>query len=272
MAKYVSFLIIAIMVFSVVGTAEQPLPESVDPLYVYVYPLRRADAMLLIKGDQSMLIDTGEAEHYDIVSQLLNQLGIKRIDYVVNTHPHHDHLGGLPQLAKNYEIGEFITCFQEDFTGKGVVQHEAISALKESNMPISYVDDGDKLFLGDVVLTVMRQTEASSVNAHSMMLMVEYGQCRMLLTADVTVAAQNIFIRDGYDLKADVLKFPHHGRERMSPKFLKAVDPEYVFITNNKSDSEAARKQLGLYKIKQFITRNGLICFKCDGVNWEVSQ
>lgn len=276
MPRFIFLLISIVFLFSSVGRAD-PL-QATNLLTVYICPIQRADAMLLTYKNYSMLIDTGEAADYNAVDQMINYARVDRIDYVVNTHPHHDHLGSLPQLINNYEIGEFYTCFPEDFSSPGVVQQEAISALQAANIPVHSIDDGDQLLLGDVTLTVYRQKEtkspkpAVSVNSHSMMLMVKYGICRMLLTADVTVGAQNIFVRNGYDLSADVMKLPHHGRERMSAKFFKAVDPDYVFITNNKSDSKNARKQLNSYRLKPLLTSNGLIRYQTDGVYWTAEQ
>ena len=268
----VAFFMAFAMLFPSSTQTKQPEDCPKEPLYVFVCPLQRADAILLVQGAQVMLVDTGEATDFPIVSQLLDQLSIRRIDYVVNSHPHHDHLGGLPELVANYEVGEFITCFPAGFEGQGVVQRQAIQALHDKDIPICFVDHGECLLFGDSVISVYRQTDYKSVNAQSMMLLLEYNQCSMLLTADITVDAQNAFLREGFELKSDVLKVPHHGRERMSSAFLEKVDPSCVFITNGYSDSEETRKQLQQRDIPYFVTKDGLICFECDGFEWRVSQ
>lgn len=240
-----------------------------EVLQVSICPLVRADAILLTLGDVALLVDTGEATDADTLAQLLKTRGVDRLDMVINTHPHHDHLGGLPALLDKVEVALFVTGFDEKITGKGVVQKEAFAALNKKDVPIQHVDDGDVLQAGDIRLTVLRRDDLTAVNDRSLMLMVEYGACRMLLTADVTAKAQKLFVEEGYDLAADILKAPHHGREKMYASFLTSVGPDFVFITNNSSDSKDVRSQLSKKSIPCQITREGFICLRCNGQSWE---
>lgn len=243
-----------------------------DSLLLYICPLQRADAMILQQGGRTMLIDTGEAKDAAVVCQALDDLGITRIDFILNTHPHHDHLGGLPELLERYEVGLFYTGFPNDFSAQGVVQQEAVAALRRKGVPIIHIDNGQVLFVGDVKISVLRCKNFSSVNAQSLMLLLEFGQNRLLLTADVTANAQNSIAASTSDLKADILKAPHHGRERMNAAFLNSVAPSYVFITNGISDSKDLRSQLEKRGIPYGLTRNGFICLIGDGQQWWIQQ
>lgn len=240
-----------------------------EVLQVSICPLVRADAILLTCGDTALLVDTGEKTDADTLANVLATRGVDRLDMVINTHPHHDHLGGLPALLDKVEVGLFVTGFEESFTGKGVVQKEAVAALKKKDVPIQHVDDGDELTLGGISIRFMRRNDLTTVNDRSLMLMVEYGSCRMLLTADVSTKAQKLFVEEGYDLEADILKAPHHGREKMYASFLTAVGPDFVFITNNSSDSKDVRSQLSKKSIPYQITREGTIYLRCNGQSWE---
>lgn len=262
MKKLFVFLLVLALCLPALSLGEEVLQVSICPLV-------RADAILLTQGDYALLIDTGEATDADTLAQLLEAQGVTRLDMVINTHPHHDHLGGLPALLEKVQVDEFVTGFDESFTAKGVVQKEAIAALKKLNVPIRRVDDGDILQVGDMVLTVMRRNDLTTVNDRSMMLMVAYGSCRMLLTADVSTKAQKLFVQDGYDLEADIMKAPHHGREKMYASFLTGVAPDFVFITNNSSDSKDVRSQLTKKSIPYQITREGFVYLRCNGQSWE---
>lgn len=262
MKKLLAFLLSLAMLLPAASLGEEALQVSVCPLV-------RADAILLTLGDVALLVDTGEATDADTLARLLEAQGVDRLDMVINTHPHYDHLGGLPALLERVEVAQFVTGFDEKTTGKGVVQKEAIAALKKKGVPILHVGDGDVLQAGDIRLTVMRRDDLTSVNDRSLMLMVAYGACRLLLTADVTAKAQKLFVEEGYDLRADILKAPHHGREKMYASFLTGVEPDYVFITNNSSDSKDVRSQLSKKSIPYQITREGFIYLRCNGQSWE---
>lgn len=262
MKKLLAVLLLIVLCFPAAALGDQALQVSICPFV-------RADAILLTLGDCALLVDTGEATQADTLAQLLEEQGVSTLNMVINTHPHHDHLGGLPALLEKVTVEQFVTGFSETQTGKGVVQKEAIAALKKNDVPILTVDDGDVLAVGDIRITVMRRNDLTTINDRSLMLMVEYGTCRMLLTADVTSKAQKLFVQDGYDLKADILKAPHHGREKMYSSFLTGVSPDFVFITNNSSDSKDVRSQLSKKSIPYQITREGFIYLRCNGQSWE---
>lgn len=263
MKKLLVFLLTLALCLPALSLGEEAI------LQVSICPLVRADAILLTQGDVALLVDTGEATDADTLAQLLEARGITRLDMVVNTHPHHDHLGGLPALLEKVQVEQFITGFDEGITGKGVVQKDAVAALKKKDIPIQHVDHGDVLQVGSIRLTVLRRNDLTSMNDRSLMLMVEYGACRMLLTGDVTAKAQKLFVQEGCDLKADILKAPHHGREKMYASFLTGVAPDFVFITNNSSDSKDVRSQLSKKSIPYQITREGFIYLRCNGQDWE---
>lgn len=86
-----------------------------------------------------MLVDTGKENQFKTVKALLDQLGIRRIDTVFNSHPHSDHLGGLPKLMEAYPIGRVITLFPEDFKDKkqrSVIQAKVMKAVRARGIPI----------------------------------------------------------------------------------------------------------------------------------------
>ena len=132
--------------------------------------------------------------------------------------------------------------------------------------------DGDVFTLGDAKLTVIQQLKVSGANKQSMMLMVEFGDCRMLLGADVTGQAQDVVVSTHDDLRADVLKFPHHGLNKLMAGFLEAVNPAYAVFTHGSLDTSASQQQLDKIGAFYSFATWGTIHLATDGREWHVEQ
>ena len=240
--------------------------EEAGMLRLYVCPLRRADAMVLVQGSHAALIDAGEARDAPIIAALLDSLQVTALDFVLNTHPHHDHLGGLTGVLPKCGAACFLTGFPEDITGRGVVQKQTMEALRDAGMPVHRVFDGDMLALGDALITVL-QCPLGTVNDRSLVLKVEYGACSLLLTGDISARAQRSLAQRA-DLRADVLKVPHHGVNAMDRTFLTAVSPAMAVITNARRGTAKVRRQLDRKKIPFVLAGEGAVCLSCDGQDW----
>ena len=203
---------------------------------------------------------------------MLDSLGLTHFEYAFNTHPHNDHLGSMVELAKAYSFDRFITGFDETFHEKTAIQRSTVKALKEMGMEIVRMGDGDVFTLGDARLTVIQQLKVSGANKQSMMLMVEFGDCRMLLGADVTGQAQDVIASTHDDLRADVLKFPHHGLNKLTAKFLEAVNPSYAVFTHGSLDTSASQQQMDKIGAFYSFATWGTIHLATDGQEWHVEQ
>ncbi len=258
----------------------EPFPEDAALLTVRVCPLVGADCMLLTLDGHSMLVDAGKKEDIDLVNAMLSGAGLRSVEYALNTHPHGDHIGGvLPLLNAGFGIGTFITFFPSDYTasGQATAQIYTIQALKDAGVPVETLKTEDGIPFGAAQITVYRVEDGSfdpnsECNDRSALLMIRYGGCSILLTADVGNGAQRI-LAERYDLKADVLKFPHHGLNAANYAFLSAVRPEYVFFTHGSFNTREAQTDLARrgYNRMTFATW-GLITLQTDGHKWIVSQ
>lgn len=254
------------------GEAE-PFAPGEALLHVYVCPLLGADAMVLTQGEQVMLVDMGKDHQAADIMAVLDSLGIEHINVAFNTHPHDDHVGALPALLEKYSFGFFVTGFPENLKrGKSVIQRETMAALADAGVKVVHMDDGDGLFLGDAEAQVIRLNEGSLVNPRSCMLMVRYGECRLLLAADVTAEAQRELARTREDLRADILKYPHHGLGRLAKEFLAAVAPEYAVFTHGSKNTRAAQGQLKAKGVDFGFATWGVIHLSTNGQYWLVEQ
>lgn len=242
--------------------------EETGMLRLYVCPLRRADAMVLVQGSHAALIDAGEAQDAPAIAALLDSLQVTALDFALNTHPHHDHLGGLSGVLQQCGAACFLTGFPEDITGRGVVQKQAMEALGDAGVSVQRVFDGDRLALGDALITVL-QCPLGTVNDRSVVLKMEYGACSLLLTGDISPRAQRSLAQRA-SLRADVLKVPHHGRDDMSSAFLTAVRPAMAVITNARRGTAKVRRQLDRKGIPFVLAGEGTACLSCDGQGWAV--
>ena len=258
----------------------EPFPGDAALLTVRVCPLVGADCMLLTLDGHSMLVDAGKKEDIDLVNAMLSGAGLREVEYALNTHPHGDHIGGfMPLLEEGFGFGAFITFFPRDYTasGQSTAQVHTIQAMEDAGVPVVTLKTEDTIPFGDAQITVYRVEDCSfdpysECNDRSALLMIRYGDCSILLTADVGNGAQRI-LADRYGLKADILKFPHHGLNAANYAFLSAVRPEYVFFTHGSFDTREAQTDLARrgYTRMTFATW-GMITMQTDGQKWIVSQ
>ncbi len=260
----------------------EPFPEGTELLTLRVCPLLGADSMLLTLGEHSMLVDTGRKMQAGTVLDVLNEAGLTSVEYVFSTHPHQDHLGGMiPLLEAGLGVGTFFTVFPHnyvEFIGDYEVQPESIRALEAGNVPVVDLKTEDTIPFGDAEITVLRipdsliETSERTCNDMSAMLMVKYGDCSVLLTADVE-RRDEIELAELYDLKADILKYPHHGMSVIEPVFLDEIRPEFVFFTHGAGDTHSAQVQIyeAGYERMCFATW-GTITMQTDGTKWIVKQ
>ena len=261
----------------------EPFPEDAALLTLRVCPLLGADCMLLTLGDHTMLIDAGRDDHFSDISAMLAEAGVTEAEYVLNTHPHVDHAGSVkPLLEAGFGMGTFITLFPHDYAdntpgAQRVIQKSTIAALEAAGVPILDLKTQDTIPFGDALLTIYqvpddRLTAKWDCNNRSAMLMIQYGACRALLTADVETLAQGV-LAELYDLRADILKFPHHGVRPAVQAFLDAVRPEYVFFTHGTKNTLDAQKQLVKKGYERMTFASwGLITAQTDGEKWIVWQ
>ncbi len=249
----------------------EPFGEDENLLHFYVCPLLGADCMILMQGDEVMLVDMGKANQYETIKGVLNDLGVTTIKYAFNTHPHDDHLGSMKYLVDDFTFGTFMTAFPDDYSGDAIIQRSTLKVINAKGIPVEKIDDGYTFTLGDAQLTVIRQTKYKNPNPMSCMLMVEFGECKMLLTADVIGSAQLLFA-ENYDLDADILKYPHHGLNTVFAEFLSNISPEYTVITHGYANTKDAQKQLQKSDIWYDFASWGLIHLTTNGEYWIVEQ
>lgn len=226
-----------------------------------------SDAALIRCGGENILLDCGSTKMSGRVINMLEQLGITRLDRVINTHPHYDHIQGIAQLAEVFEIGEFAVCFDGSITDHLPV---ALAVCEEKGIPVTTYADGEHLEIGGMTMDAwLKVDEGHSLNDRSAVWRIQFGNRTALFAADAMHAAQRQLLDAVAPelLDVDVLKYPHHGKENMDEGFAAAVSPVFAVITNNGGQGKG-RGFLRSRKIPFACTVPGYVSLTTDGMTW----
>ena len=244
-------------------------------LHIWFPYIRNADAAILCWDGQVFMIDTGDKRAGINTSELLRQLGISRVDKLFITHPHHDHLEGIEFTSKAAKIEEILFCFPHDANER---IEKAIAYANENNIIVSDYKDGDVFSMGDGQVTLKfwyLDSPDLDMNNNSAVTLVQCGSRRILFTADMEQPGQEVLLQHvpAEELRAEILKYPHHGRSALSNAFLKAVSPAAAVITNGKVDWNGVQF-LKQNKIPYFFTyyKDTVIHLWTDGNTWVIEQ
>ena len=208
---------------------------------IHFIDVGEGDSILLEIEGKSALIDTGNLISGPRLVKYLKEKGIEKLDYLILTHPHPDHIGGvffiLPALKveKIYDNGQEL-----DGLRKTCAIYRWYEDLVRKRKNYAVLISGDSLSLGSLTLEVLWPPEvptSSDFNAFSLLIMVKGGGFSCLLTGDLTAAGERELLIREVNLKADVLKVGHHGAEdATSEEFLEAVSPGIAVISVDKDN------------------------------------
>lgn len=198
----------------------------------------QADCTLICLPDgRNILIDAGNQADGKKIADYLIDLNIKTLNYVICTHPHEDHIGGMRDVLAYCNIENIIMPKIADKDVDGSTVYEGLLLMvKDLNKGIiSAVSD--RIIVKDSSLTIKCLSPCcasyDNMNNYSAVVMISYGKTDMLFTGDAEIAVENELIaKYGEDLDADILKVGHHGSSTASSEeFLELVTPEYAIIS-----------------------------------------
>lgn len=219
-------------------TAEQnllELPDSNDVpkdsmLEIYFMDVGQADAALLCCDGEYILIDGGNSDDSSFIYSFLKQHNADHLKYIICTHPHEDHVGGLAG-ALNYATVEHALCSSQSYDSKAFRSFEKY--LNEQNIPLERPAVGDTFYFGSASATVLAPTRtAEDINNESIVLYIRHGKNTFLFTGDAEREEEQDILNTWKDISADVLKVGHHGSAYSTTyPFLRAVAPQYAVIS-----------------------------------------
>lgn len=247
---------------------------------------KSGDCTVIVSPDgKVMVIDCGHPAAFRYVSKLLTDLKITKIDFLVISHPHIDHVGGIPALCALYPVGE---CYYSGLEYPSQYYEGFTRAMESHKIPVHIVKDGDSFMFGEKVKCDILWPEGNFeypdgypenstqfVNDTSIALKMTYGGSTALFCGDLYRSAERGLIAKHKDeLRSDVAKANHHGNDTSnSLSWIKAVNPKIVYAMNDKIGSMAVYKQYTKNGVTKFYhsAENGTIKITMDDKkNYEV--
>lgn len=236
-----------------VVSPDAQIPQGEQGLQIHFLEVGKADCILVLCDGKTMIVDGGDASDRDYIFSYLDNLGITSFDYMINTHPHADHLGALDQILVKYKTQK---AYISPKTHTTKLYESFLLSLEETNVLVDVPVAGDSFMLGGAQITFYSPQSGADfgdeINDWSLVFMLSYGENRFLFTGDVESTAENALLESGFDLSCDVLKVAHHGSNTSSKKkMIEAASPRYAVITCDKTTEKGRPSDKVLSRLEE---------------------
>lgn len=198
-------------------------------LVVEYLDVGQADSILLSSDGEYMLIDAGNNEDGDDIVSYLREVGADELKYLVGTHPHADHIGGMDDVILALDVDNVLlpaaTTNTQTYT-------DVLDAIETKNVPVTVPIAGQAFQLGETTVSVVAAQQADDLNNTSIVLKATYENTSFLFMGDAETEVENAILSAGTNVKSNVLKVGHHGSSTStSSAFLAAVSPDAAVIS-----------------------------------------
>lgn len=242
----------------------------------------QGDCILISCDGENMLIDCGEMSEFKTVKKYLDSQGVKSFEYVVGTHPHSDHMGGMADVVRTYDIGEFIIPpLNDENIPTSLYFEKFLDAAEERDLNLSAAKTGRKERIGSAEFEIIYpdRCKGSNANNYSVGIILRHGENSFIFTGDAESSAEEEMVSSGRLEKIDVYKAGHHGSKTSSSKaFLEAVRPDIVVISCGKDNKYGHPTPEALKRIKKFTDEiyrtdeSGTVKIISDGTALEITE
>lgn len=254
------------------AAGDKPAAENADAEVDFI-DVGQGDSTLVCSDGKYMLIDTGDRDGENTLINHLKERGVKKLDYLVLTHPHADHIGEAAEIVEGFKIGKIIMPrVPDDLTPTSSVYEDLLDAAAGKGLKIRAARN-ESFELGEIsVQTYAAEGEYSNLNDYSVVLRLTHGENSFLITGDCEKQEESELLERGCDVSADVLKVGHHGSDTSSTsQWLKEVGAQYAVIScgaDNKygHPDEETYSRICKYVKNVYVTaEDGSLAFESDG-------
>ncbi len=251
--------------------------NPLDKVNIYFFNVGKADSILIESYSGNILIDSGTNKDGDLLVRRLGDLGINKLDYLILTHPHKDHIGGAPKILENITVDKII---KSDLIVDSKPYNKLEEAILEKDIPNVVGKASDKFNLGELEFKILFPSKKyyKEENDYSLVLEMKHGSNKFLFTGDIEEEGLEELLLNKEIANYTLLKVPHHGGfEDLTSIFINTIKPKFAIITNDIEESknpisEEVLQLLKMNNTKTFITGKGEIKCISDGENFHISQ
>ena len=247
--------------------------DTSENIKIHYIDVGQGDSILIQCGEHNMLIDAGTNSSEEDLISYLDSLNIQKFDYLVGTHTHEDHIGGMDKIVKKYDFDSIL--FPKTTANTRTCKNFGTEG-KKKNKKLTAPDTTKTYTLGDATFEILSplKDEYEDQNNYSIVIKLKYKDTSFLFTGDAEKLVEEDILDTNKDISADVIKIGHHGSSTStSEEFLKKVNPKYAVISLGKDNSyghphKETIELLENYNIKTYRTDElGTIICTSDGKN-----
>ena len=278
--KYLFIFILIILISSLTISCNFPTNDSnknnqieSNKMIVHYIDVGQGDSILIQVNNKNLLIDAGPKSDKKKLLNYLSNLHLEKLDYVIATHPHEDHIGNMSDVIDDYNVLAFYAPKVQSTTK---TFEQMVESLKSKNLKINVIKKGtDSINLGEnTKVTIFSPTKDyyEDLNNYSPVIKIEYGKTSFLFTGDAQKEVEKEILANNEDISADILKVGHHGSSTSTTKdFLNKVNPSIGVISLGKDNTynhpnDGTIKRLNQNKVTIYRTdKNGTVILSSDG-------
>jgi len=275
--KRIRFLIFALVLLLVVGYFASLLPREEGPrgdaLTISVLDVGQGDSVFIeLPGGETVLIDAGEGKYADGIISYINSAGYSTLNYVVATHPHADHIGGMAKVLRAFDV---VNVYMPKLSHTTVTFEKLLDTIEQKGLTIKTAKAGVVCFESEELRVEFIAPVADSyknLNNSSAVMLLSYGGRRFVFMGDAETEAERDIMDNTSNLNVDWIKLGHHGSGTSSgDEFLRWLSPSFAVISVGKGNdyhhpAKNTLKKLRDQGIQIWRTdEDGAVVFSCDG-------
>lgn len=202
---------------------------------IHFIDVGQGDSELILSGSEAILIDAGPRSAAQTVVKYLKDQGVTELAAVVATHPHEDHIGGMPEVFENFQVKAF---YMPDRAATSKIYERTLDAVENEGLEPIIPDIGDRISMeSGAYFTVLNPPRGETfykdnTNNYSIVLRLAMGKHGVLFMGDAEKDAEAEILRSNAFIKSDVIKLGHHGSSTSStPEFLRKVDAKAAILS-----------------------------------------
>ncbi len=230
-----------------------------ENIKIHFIDVGQGDSIFIeLPNNETMLIDAGESSKEEVVSEYINTLGYNKINYVIGTHPHSDHIGGLAHIINSFNIEKI---YMPKALSTSKTYENLLNTIYKNNKNIITAKAGIKIIDEDnlkINILAPNNNNYSNLNNYSVVIKINYKSKSFLFMGDAEILSENEILTD---VSADIIKIGHHGSDTSSSEsFLSKVNPKYAIIMVGENNKYNHPNQTILDRLE----KNNIITYRTD--------